>query len=106
MLRLVLFLFAALGLGGAGAALALVRHRRLADGERDVGTAAVAVMLFAFGVACAGVAGGALAVPAFGAVACWAGYLLMAQHLGLFRVEARGRSFHPERRAEESRRVP
>nr|PZN89137.1 MAG: hypothetical protein DIU52_14990 [bacterium] len=105
-LRIVLLIFALVGYGGAGASLAVVRYRRLSEGERDVGMIAVAVMLFAFGALCTLVGVGSAGILAFGGVALWASYVLMAQHMGLFTIERRGRRpFAEEEPTEEPRRA-
>lgn len=103
-LQLVLLFFALFGYGGAGASLAVARYRSLSDGERDLGMIGVAVMLLLFGALCTLVGVGASGIPAFGGVILWASYMFMAQHLGLFRIEA---ALHPPREeepAEETRR--
>ncbi|MBI4410825.1 MAG: hypothetical protein HY561_14035 [Gemmatimonadetes bacterium] len=102
-LRLVLLVFAVVGYGGAGASLAVCRYRDLAEGERDWGMFGVAGMLGVFGSLCTVVAAGILGLAAFGAVMLWAGYVLMAQHMGTFRIEA-GRRYWTEERAEEEPR--
>jgi len=104
-LRIVLLIFALVGYGGAGASLAVVRYRRLSEGERDVGMIAVAAMLFAFGALCTLVGVGAAGIPAFGGVALWASYVLMAQHMGLFRIERGRRPYAEEEPTEEPRRA-
>jgi hypothetical protein len=87
-MRLMLLVFALIGFSAAGAALAVARHHLLSDGERDYGLGAIAVMFALFGALCTTVASGLFGVIAFGGVVVWASYLLMAQHLGLFRIEA------------------
>ncbi|HEX6940925.1 MAG TPA: hypothetical protein VF158_16020 [Longimicrobiales bacterium] len=105
-LQLVLLLFAVVGFGGAGASLAVARHRRLADGERDLGMLAVAAMLFVFGALCTVVGVGLAGVFAFGGVVVWASYVFMAQHMGLFRIEPnQPPPFSEEEEAEEHGRT-
>lgn len=87
-LQLILLLFALVGFGGAGASLAVARCRWVEEGDRDVGMWGVAAMLFVFGALCTVVAAGLVGVGAFGLVALWASYVLMAQHLGLFHIVA------------------
>lgn len=99
-LRVILLLFALVGFGGTGASLGVARYRQVADGERDIGMLGVALMLFIFGALCTAVAAGASGILAFGGVAMWASYVLMAQHLGLFRVTTR-RTFDAETPEEE-----
>lgn len=91
VLRVVLLVFALIGFAGTGASLAVGRYRHLMDGERDLGMLGVASMLFVFGALCTAVGTGLTGVLAFGGVALWASYVLMAQHLGIFRVEINGR---------------
>lgn len=86
-LHLVLLLFALIGFAGAGAALAVARSRQLADGEYDTGMLGVAGMLLGFGTLCTAVGSGLLGVLAFGGVLLWAGYVMTAQRVGLFRIE-------------------
>ena len=88
-MRLMLLLFALVGFAGAGAALAVARYRYLAEGERDVGLGGIAGMFLIFGVLCTLAASGLFGVLAFGGVAVWASYLIMAQRLGLFTIETR-----------------
>ena len=104
-LQLVLMLFAVVVYGGAGASLAVARHRHLTDGERDFGMLAVALMLFIFGALCTAVGVGVVGVLAFGGIVLWASYVFMAQHMGLFRIEAtHAPPASEEEQAEESRR--
>lgn len=103
-LQLVLLLFGLVGFGGAGASMAVGRVRRLEDGEQDVGMIGVAVLLFVFGALCTALAAGAPGIFAFGGVVTWAAYVLMSQHMGLFRIEVPGRPITTEETAEESRR--
>jgi hypothetical protein len=91
VLRIVLLVFALIGFVGTGASLAVGRYRHLMDGERDLGMLGVACMLFVFGALCTVVGSGLVGVLAFGGIALWASYVLMAQHLGIFRVEVNGR---------------
>jgi len=86
-LQVVLLVFAGVGFGGAGASMAVSRCRWLAEGERDLGMLGVAAMLGIFGTLCTIVSVGALGVLAYGTVAGWAAYVIMAQHLGLFAIE-------------------
>lgn len=104
-LQLVLLLFAVVGFGGAGASLAVARHRHISDGERDFGMLAVAVMLFVFGALCTSVSVGMLGIPAFGGIVLWAAYVLMAQHMGIFRIEATQAPPASEEQTEESGRT-
>jgi hypothetical protein len=87
-LRLILLMFALVGFAGAGVALAVARQRTLQQAERDIGMISVAAMLSGFGALCTAVATGLVGVLAFGGVAVWASYVLMAQHLGLFEVDS------------------
>jgi hypothetical protein len=91
VLRIVLLVFALIGFAGTGASLAVGRYRHLMDGERDLGMLGVACMLFVFGALCTAVGTGIAGVLAFGGIALWASYVLMAQHLGIFHVEVNGR---------------
>ncbi len=100
-LQLVLLVFAVVGFGGAGASLAVARHRRLTDGERDLGMLGVAAMLFVFGTLCTVVGVGVSGVFAFGGVVLWAAYVFMAQHMGIFRVETSQGQFWEEEQTEE-----
>lgn len=86
-LHLVLLVFAVIGFAGTGAALAVARGRYVNDGEHDAGMIGVAVMMFAFGSLCTMVGSGLLGVVAFGGVMLWAGYVVTAQRVGLFRIE-------------------
>ena len=83
----MLLLFALVGFAGAGAALAVARARFVAEGERDLGLAGIAVMFAIFGALCTLAASGLFGVLGFGGVAVWASYLLTAQQLGLFTIE-------------------
>jgi hypothetical protein len=87
-LRIVLLLFALIGFAGAGAAMAVARHRYAADAENDFGMLAVGTMLLVFGGLCTVVGAGVAGVFAFGGVAVWTSYIVAAQRVGLFRVEA------------------
>lgn len=102
-LRVVLLVFALVGFAGAGASLAVSRYRQWTDGERDMGMLGVAAMLLVFGILCTAVAAGFAGVVAFGGVASWASYIMMAQHLGVFRVEARDAPWTHEEHTEEPR---
>jgi len=97
-LDIILLLFALVGFGGTGASLAVARSRWLDEGDRDLGMWGVAGMLLVFGGLCTLVATGVSGVCAFGSVVVWGSYVLMAQHLGVFRVEVRvsGRAPRPE----------
>lgn len=103
-LRIILLLFAIVGFGGAGASIAVARYRHIADGERDLGMVGVASMLFLFGSLCTLVGAGLAGVLAFGGVVMWGAYLFMAQHMGMFRIDAGGSSSAEEETTEESRR--
>ncbi len=91
VLRVVLLVFALIGFAGTGASLAVGRYRHQMDVQRDLGMLGVACMLFVFGALCTAVGTGLVGVLAFGGVALWASYVLMAQHLGIFYVEVNGR---------------
>ena len=96
-MRLMLLVFALVGFAGAGAALAVARYRLLSEGERDLGLGGIALMFLIFGALCTTAASGLFGVLAFGGVAVWASYLLMARRLGLFHIEARAdRAAEPE----------
>ena len=86
-LQLVLLVFAVIGFAGTGAAIAVARGRYVSDGERDAGMIGVAAMLFVFGSLCTIVGSGLIGVVAFGGVMVWAGYVVAAQRVGLFRIE-------------------
>jgi hypothetical protein len=88
-MRLMLLAFALVGFAGAGAALAVARYRLMVDGERDLGLAGITLMFLTFGALCTIAASGVFGVIAFGGVALWGSYLLMARRLGLFQIEAR-----------------
>lgn len=88
-MRLLLLLFALLGFAGAGSALALARHRLRTEDERDLGLFGVTGMFLIFGILCTLAASGLFGVLALGGVAVWASYVIMAQRLGLFSIEAR-----------------
>ncbi|MDX1675065.1 MAG: hypothetical protein R3314_09755 [Longimicrobiales bacterium] len=85
----MLLLFALVGFAGAGAALAVARFRFVTEAERDLGLGGIAAMFLIFGALCTLAASGLFGVLAFGGVAVWASYLLTAQRLGLFTIEAR-----------------
>lgn len=87
-MRLMLLVFALVGFAGAGAALAVARHRLLAEGERDLGLAGIAIMFLTFGSLCTIAASSLFGVLAFGSVAVGGSYLLMAARLDLFHIEA------------------
>ena len=88
-MRIMLLVFALVGFAGAGAALAVARHRFMFEGERDLGLGGIALMFLTFGALCTIAASSLFGVLAFGGVAVWGSYLLMARRLGLFRIEAR-----------------
>lgn len=88
-MRLLLLLFALVGFAGAGAALALARHRLRTEDERDFGLFGITAMFLIFAILCTLAASGLFGVLAFGGVAVWASYVIMAQRLGLFSIEAR-----------------
>ena len=83
--RIFLVLTSAIFYCGAGAALALGTFRRRMD-ELDFSALGAAVVFF-FASVLLVPAAGVLAVPAFGTVIAWVGYLIAAQRLGLFAVE-------------------
>lgn len=87
-LRLVLLSFAVIAFAGAGASLAVIRMRRVTDGDLDWGMAGVATLLVCFAALCTALGAGWAGVPALGGVAVWASYVFMAQHVGLFSVDA------------------
>ncbi len=103
-LDVILLLFALVGFGGTGASLAVARSRWLDEGDRDLGMWGVAAMLLVFGTLCTLVATGIPGVCAFGSVVIWGSYVLMAQHLGVFRVEVPASGRAP-RREEEPRSI-
>lgn len=86
--RILLLMFALVGFAGAGGALAMARHRGRREGERDIGLLGIAGMFITFGSLCTLAASGLFGVLAFGGVVVWASYLLTAQRIGLFRIEA------------------
>lgn len=88
-MRILLLMFALVGFAGAGAALAMARHRWISEGEQDLGIGAIAAMFLAFGSLCTVAASSLFGIIAFGGVAVWASYILMARRLGLFTIEAR-----------------
>ncbi len=102
-LAIILLVFALVGFGGAGASLAVARARWVEEADRDVGMWGVATMLGVFGALCTLVASGLAGLGALGPVAIWASYVLMAQHLGLFRIEVSAGSRPPPPRAAELR---
>lgn len=104
-LQIVLLLFAVVGYAGAGASLAASRHRHIEEGKPDLGLLGVAAMLMLFGALCTVVAVGFTGVLAFGAVVVWASYVLMAQHVGLFTIEAGRPPREEESPTEEPRRA-
>lgn len=104
-LRIVLLIFSLVGYIGAGAALAAARYRRVSEGERDMGMFGVALMLFSFGALCTLVGVGASGIAAVGLVFVWASYMVMAQHLGIFRVEVFRLTAREEQEPEASRRT-
>jgi len=84
--RIFLVLTSATFFVGAGASLALGRYRRQATADLDfsaLGAGVVSLFASVLLIPAAGI----LAVPAFGAVVGWVGYLVAAQRLGLFSVE-------------------
>ena len=84
--RIFLVLTSATFYVGAGASLALGRYRRQTTADLDfsaLGAAVVSLFASVLLIPAAGI----LAVPAFGAVVGWVGYLVAAQRLGLFSVE-------------------
>ena len=103
-LQLILLAFALVAYGGAGASFAVARFRRFSEGERDLGMIGVAVMLFLFGALCTIVGVGLSGVLAFGGVILLTGYVLMAQHMGLFRIESTPPPRPEEERTEETRK--
>lgn len=103
-LQLILLVFAFVAFGGAGASFAVARFRRFSEGERDLGMAGVAVMLLLFGALCTIVGVGLSGVLAFGSVVLLTGYVLMAQHIGLFRIESARPPRPEEERTEETRK--
>jgi hypothetical protein len=104
-LKVLLLLFALVGYLGAGAAFAAARYRRLREAERDLGMFGVALMLLVFGLLCTAAGVGASGILAVGVVAVWASYVVMAQSLGLFRVELARFLERQEEAAEETRRA-
>lgn len=88
-MRFLLLLFATLGFAGAGSAMALARHRARTEDARDPGLYGITGMFLAFAILCTLAASGISGVLAFGGVVVWAGYVIMAQRLGLFSIEAR-----------------
>ena len=101
--RLLLLLFALVGFAGAGSALAMARHRGRTEGERDIGLLGIAGMFLTFGTLCTLAASGIFGVLAFGGVIVWASYLMTAQRVGLFSIEA-DTMVHPEPEPTEHRR--
>lgn len=93
-LRFILLVFALVGFAGTGASLAIARQRQLSDGERDLGMVGVAAMLFVFGALCTSVGAGLSGVFAFGGVVLWASYVMTAERIGMFRVNAAGVEEH------------
>lgn len=88
-IRFLLLLFALLGFAGAGAALAMARHRARIEEQRDLGLFGIVGMFLTFGILCTLAASGLFGILAFGGVIVWASYVLMAQRIGLFNIEAR-----------------
>lgn len=86
-LQVVLLMFALVGFAGAGASLAVARKRQMSEGSYDAGMAGVAAMLLVFGALCTAVGSGLVGVLAFGGVTTWAGYVVTAQRVGVFRIE-------------------
>src|SRR5690606_25992102 len=86
-LHVVLLTFAVIGFGGAGAAVAVARGRLIREGEYDAGVIGVAVMMLVFGSLCTMVGSGLIGVVAFGGLMAWLGYVITAQHVGIFRIE-------------------
>lgn len=86
-LQFMLLMLALVGFAGTGVSLAVARTRYREAGEHDAGMLGVAAMLFIFGSLCTVVGSGPSGVPAFGGVVLWAGYVVAAQRVGLFRIE-------------------
>ncbi len=95
-LRVVLLAFAIVAYAGSGSSLAVIRHRHLADGDVDWGMVGVATLLLTFGALCTALGVGWSGVLAFGGVALGASYVFMAQHIGLFRVDAGAAGARPD----------
>lgn len=87
-LQIILLMFAAVGFAGTGASLAVARQRVWAEGRHDTGMLGVAGMLFCFGSLCTAVATGFSGIFAFGGVVLWASYVLTAQRLDIFQIQA------------------
>lgn len=104
-LQVVLLLFGLVGFGGAGAALAVSRCREREQQTADPGMMVVAALLAAFAALCTAIAVEPSGVFAFGGVVAWLSYVLMAQHLQIFRVERTVASRDPSRSRSESRRI-
>jgi hypothetical protein len=94
-LRLVLLVFAVVAYAGAGSSAAVIRQRHVVDGESDWGMAGVAGLLAAFAALCTALAVGWSGVLAFGGAAMFVSYVLMAQHIGLFKVDVRPEASEP-----------
>lgn len=104
-LQIVLLLFGLVGFGGAGAALAVSRCREREQQTTDPGLVGVAALLAVFAGLCTAIAVEPSGVFAFGGVVAWLSYVLMAQHLEIFRVERSVVPTDPRRSRSESRRI-
>jgi len=89
LVRIILLSLALVAYAAGGAALAIVRSRGIDGTARDAGMTAVALSLIAVGALCTIPGAGPLGIPAFGGVTVWASYIIMAQRLGVFRVQTR-----------------
>lgn len=103
-LSMMLLVFSGVAFAGAGAALGILRFRHLESGESDAGLVSVIAMLVVFGSLCALLGAGFGAVLGFGGVVLWVSYVLTAQRVGLFRIEA-GRRTYPEEHPGEIWRI-